>query len=269
MANAWALRPERIVDASATSTAPGHAPVNVANDHMGVVWKSNGGADFQSITVILDTHRVMDTVMVFGASGATANWTLKFDVLADDMVTIIGGGAYTSGVIPFLAGAAMPTHGRGVAMWEVSFAPAALRVYRLTIGGLAGAPATIGRIAIGTRLRLDRNFAFGAGFGVRDFGSLDFSATGAMLRRHGAGLRTVGLTFPGVHRDEVEARVQLLIELQRGTRPIALVTDPAPHPQRQTRCYFGPMTGELGTVWRTAGGHEWRASLTDLVPLPA
>jgi hypothetical protein len=233
---------------------------------MGVVWKSGTGSASQSLIINLGTgiSAPIDTVLLFGCTGAQAAWTLTVDGLLDNETPIAGS---TTGILPFLAGAAMPTHGRGVGYWAGN-AFNTLTKWRLTFGNLGGAAVTIGRVALGSRLQLDRNFAFGAGMGVRDLGSMEFSPSAALLRRRAAKLRTLGLTFPSVYRDEVEAKVQPLVEACAGQEPIVLVTDPEPHAMRQRRCYFGPMIGELGTVWRSAAGHEWRANLIDLVPIP-
>src|SRR3546814_4128372 len=51
------------------------------------------------------------------------------------------------------------------------------------------------RLAIGARIQLDRNFAFGGTFGVHDLGSFDFSPRGVLLRRRSKKLRTVNIGF--------------------------------------------------------------------------
>jgi hypothetical protein len=265
MANAFAFKPERIVGALASSTAAGYDPNYVANDQMGVVWKSNTGSASQTLTVVLDDYgHAIDTVLIFGMTGAQAAWTLTVDAMLDDTTTLNASG----GNAGLLAGATFPTHGRGVGYWAGSVLNSGLKVYRLTFGNLSGAAVTVGRVALGSRMQLERNFAFGGGWGLRDLGNVDFSPQGVMLRRRAARLRTLGLTFPNVRKDEVEARVQPLIELAGAQEPIVLVTDSAADTMRQKRCYFGPMIGDLGTIWRARQSWEWRANLVDLVPIP-
>jgi hypothetical protein len=267
MANAWVLRPLPIAAASATSTAAGYDPMNVANDYSGVVWKSATGLSFRRITIDLGAgnQAAPDTALLFGCTGATSAWTLLVEGSTDSATTT---SIWSSGTIPFLAGETMPTHGRGVGWWESATTTANRRYWRFTIAGLGTDAATVGRIVLGNRLTLERNFGFGAGFGLRDLGAVDFSAQGVMLRRRAAKLRTVGLSFAHVREDEVEAKVQPLIELVGSQEPIALVTDPAADAMRQRRCYFGPLTGDLGTVRRNASAYEWRASLVDLITIP-
>jgi hypothetical protein len=268
MTNAWALRPLPIAGVTplyGIGSAPGHEPMHVANDHMGVIWKS-GQAQYINFQIDLGSPQEFDAVLFFGCTGSTASWVV--DVWGSnspdpDTATSL------SPTMPFLAGSVMPTHGRGVGYWERSSAQPAYRYLRVRVITASEADAVaIGRIAIGTKLTLERNFAFGAGFGVRDLGKVNWSHHGVMLRRRGAKLRTVGLTFPAAKKDEVEQKIQPLLELVAGQEPIVLCTDPDTDPQRQNRLYFGHLVGELGTVWARASGFEWRANLVDLVPIP-
>lgn len=266
MANAWALRPLPLPSITASSTAAGHLASHVANDFAGVVWKSAGGASSVTLTLDMGAATAIDAALFFGCTGAAEGWTLTVQS-ADD--SGFGTNLTThASAVPFLAGAAFPTHGRGVGYWTAASVPTARRYWRFTIGSLANAQVTIARLAIGRRLTLERNFAFGGGWGVRDLGKVDFSRMGVRVRQRGAKLRTLGLSFPNVYKDEVEEKVQPLVEQVAGQEPIVLVTDPEDHAQRQRRCWFGHLTGELGTVWRTAAGWEWRANLIDLIPVP-
>lgn len=261
--NGWAMRPLPFTPLSANS-ADGFEPEAAANDYMGVVWKGNGSPYY---TFDLGSAQDVDAILLFGCTGATSDFRLRVMAASNSGMS---SDLYDSGHLPFLAGADFPTHGRGVAWWTKEDGALSRRYWSIQISSLLGdIQPVIARIAIGKRLDLDRNFGFGAGFGVRDLGAVDFGPHANLIRRHGAGLRTVGLTYPSLHKDEVEEKVQPLIELARGTRPIALVTDPEEHPLRQRRAYFGFMTGDLGTVWRTAAAWEWQASMIDLVPIPA
>lgn len=264
---AWALRPLPIAAATASSTAAGHDPAYVGNDYAGVVWKSAAGGASQSITLDMGEPIAADAALLFGCTGAAPGWTLTVEAGSD--AGLGSGYQLHANAIPFLAGAEFSGHRRGVGWWDRADQLAARRYWRVTIGTPDLAAVTIARIVLGGRLALDRNFAFGAAFGVRDLGRVDWSPSAVLIRRRAPRLRTVGLTFPSVYKDEVEAKVQPLLELVGGQEPIAIVTDPSPHAMRQRRCYFGPLIGDLGTIWRSADAHEWRANLVDLFSVPA
>ncbi len=202
--------------------------------------------------------------MVFGAAGATTAWTMSIDVATQAQGSVFNPGAYTAGnVQQFLAGSEMPTSRNGVSVWQAPGAAITGRYWRIVIGLPSGA-ATIARMVIGKRIQLDRNFNYGAAFGVRDLGSLDFSARGVLLRRRAKKLRTVGLTFSNIRKAEVEAVTQPLLEQIGNTEMVALLTDPAPDPQRQNRAYYGALVGDLGHTWRNAAAFEAKANLVSI-----
>ena len=256
---------------TASATAGGHEAGYVANDHAGVVWKSPTGTATRTLTVDLGADADIDVAMLFGLDGAQPGWTLTIEAATSAQGSGFGPGDYwSSGTMPLLGGSEMPVNGRGIALWQADeelngvSAPTPARYWRFRIGGLASAAAVVARLAMGRRLRLERNFSYGAAFGVRDLGNVDFSRGGVMLRQRGARLRSIGISFASVFKDEVEAQVQPLIEAVGNTGTIALVTDPAADPMRQRRCWFGPMVGDVGTIWRSAAGWEWRVNLVSL-----
>lgn len=265
MSNAVIVKPLPFAGVSASSTAAGLDPAYVGNDHMGVVWCSATGAASRTITIDMGADVTIDTMVLIGCTGAAASWTLKVDAATAAQGATFPAGSWIGAALPFLAGSAMPVSGRGRALW---FAPAspppASRYYRLTIAGLANAAAVIGRLVVGRKIQLQRNFGFGAAFGVKDLSNVDFSARGVLLRRRGAKLRTIGITYSNVYRDEVEKVVHPLIEEIGISEPIALILDPDADEQRQNRIWFGPLVGDLGSVWAKPGGFEWRASLVGL-----
>lgn len=266
MGKAWVMQPLAMPSVTAGSTAAGYAAANMASDYAGVVWKSAGGASSVAIAVDLGSAIALDAAIFFGCTSAQTAWTLTVEA-ADDAGFTTGLVSYAS-AIQFVAGSGFPSHGRGVGFWSASSATAAKRYWRFTIGALSNAQVTIARICVGKKLQLNRNFAFGGGWGVRDLGKVDFSAQGVRIRRRAAKLRTIGLSFPAAHKDEVEQKILPLIEVVAGQEPIVLVTDPDADALRQQRCYFGHLIGELGTIWRTAAAWEWRANLVDLIPVP-
>lgn len=265
MSNAVIVKPLAFSSASASSTAAGSDPAYVGNDHMGVVWKSATGAASQTLTIDMGANVTIDSILLLGCTGAKSSWTLKVEAATAAQGATFPAGSWAGAALPFLAGSAMPVSGRGRSVW---FAPAspppASRYWRLTIAGLANAAATVARLVMGRKIQLQRNFQFGAAFGVRDMSNVDFSVRGVLLRRRGVKLRSVAVTFGAVYKDEVEAVVHPLIEEIGISEPVALITDPDDDAQRQNRIWFGPLVGDLGTVWAKPGGFEWRASLIGL-----
>lgn len=266
MGTAIIVSPLALPSVTASSSAGGYSPAYVDNDFMGVVWRSATGSASQSLTVDFGGDVAIDTALMLGCTGATGDWTLTVQAATAAQGPGFPGGSWSSGAGPFLAGTAMPVNGRGKALWMApeDGGPPAARYWRFTIGGLSGGAATVARLVLGMRIALARNFQFGATFGVRDLGSTEFSVRGVLLRRRGAKLRALGLTFGSVYRDEVEGQVSPLVERAGNSEPIAIVIDPDPHAQRQNRIWFGPLVGDVGMVWAKASGFEWRCNLVDL-----
>lgn len=245
----------------------GADPMNVANDYMGVVWTSANNAGGKTMTVDLGASPgAVDTVLMFGCTGIPVGTTMAVEAADDSGFTT---NYFISAAAIFIAGATFPVHGRAVGYWERAAGPLTRRYWRFTFDtGVSSAVMTIARVAMGSKLQLAREFSFGGAWGVRDLGSVDWSPAGVLLRRTAAKLRTIGLTYSNVYKDEVETKVQPLLQQRAGQQPIVLVTDATVDTLRQTRCWFGPLIGDLGTIWRTAAGWEWRANLVDLVPIP-
>lgn len=261
MSNAIFLSPLPIVAAAASSTAGGYDVAYVANDHMGVTWKSGAGSSSQNVVIDLGADSAFDTIALFGLTGAQPGWTLQVQA-ATAAQGGFGGSFWSSDPVTLLASSAMPSSGRGKAYWTPPpDTPPPSRYIRLVFGSLSSAAVTVARVVIGKRFQPSINFKFGATFGVRDLGSLDFSVRGVLLRRYGAKLRTTGLTFPHEHRDKIEAIVQPLFERIGNTDCIAMVTDPDAHAERQKRMYFGPLIGDLESIFARPGGFEWRANM--------
>lgn len=266
MSNAIGFKPLAIAAATASATAAGFDPAYVGNDYMGVQWKSPTGAASRSLVIDLGGDTAFDTIALFGLTGAQPGWTLQVEAATAAQGSGFPGGSWVGTAAGLLAGTAMPTSGRGKSLWLAPSAspPPASRYIRLTFAALSNAAVAVSRVAIGKQFQFARNFEFGAAFGVRDLGSFEFSARGVPLRRRAEKLRSVGISFGNVYRDEVEAIVHPLLEQVGNTEPIVLVTDPDAHAQRQNRMWFGPLVGDLGTVWPRASGFEWRANLVGL-----
>jgi len=269
MSNAVFMRPLPISIYQASNTLAGYAAANMANDHLGVVWKAQqADASFYWFTVDLGSDQPIDTIAMLGLTGATNDWQMYAICATDAQGPTFGAGLYYSyPLVQLCAGGASIPSGRRRSYWEKpAGGPAAARYWRIHITTPANNTAiTVGRLAIGKRIQLQHNFDFGGAFGVRDTGKVDWSTRAVFLRRRGVKLRTTGISFNRMYKDEVETTVQPVLELLGNTGPIFLLTDPDAHYQRETRMYFGPMIGELGTVWAQAnGGHQWQCNIVDL-----
>lgn len=263
MSNAWLLKPLPIAAASASSTASGYDPAYVDNDHLGVVWKS-GAIAGPAIDIDVGADSAIDTALLLGLTGAAAPWQLSVKAATEVQGSAFGAGSYAGAAQDLLAGSEMPTSGRGIGLWAPGDAPALSRYMRFTIAQGSTAPVTVGRIAAGKRIALQRNFSFGAALGVRDLGKLDFSRRGGLMRTRGARLRTIGIKFAAAHRDEVEQAILPLIEEIGNGDPVGLILDPSPHAERQRRIWFGFLVGDLQAIWARADGFEWSVNLVSI-----
>jgi hypothetical protein len=267
MANALMLQPLPVVASrSSGGTITKGAPANLFNDYAGVVFERHcpdAGPYNITLTFDLGVDALVDTVMLFGLEllPAAATMVISHATAAQGDFT---GSFSTEAAVPAYAGTIPLSSGKGVGLWAAT-APFTARYLQVTLYGTApGQSARVSRIVVGKRIQLARNFSFGAQFGVRDLGSLDFSARGVLLRRRAAKLRTVALTFSNIRKEEVEASTKPLLEQIGNTEMIALVTDPAEDDQRQSRCYFGPLVGDLSHVWRNAAAWEAKINLVSI-----
>lgn len=262
MANAFLMRPLRWASATATGTASGFSVDNLSPwpvPRMGRVWRAPNTFG-QDLTFDLGSDQPVDTIALFGignANGAPTTdqtWQISLATAAQGNFT---GASWTGSTDPLLAGSVLPVSGRGKALWLApAGAPAAARYVRITIFNPGTMVQQVALVAIGQRFQPQRNYAYGAAFGVRDLGQLDYSPRGVVLRRPGVKLRGLGLTFQAVRRDEVENTLQRLFERVGNTDPLVLVTDPDAHAQRQNRMGIGHLTGNLGTIHRVPGAYQ-------------
>lgn len=262
MSNGFILAPLPIVSVTADTTAGSTAAANVTNDFVGVVWRSAAGTSAR-LDVDLGSDQVVDTIVLFGLAGAPADAELTVH-LATEAQGAFTGARWTGAVQPLYAGAVMPVIGKGRALWLAPAAsppPAAVRYVRLGFDGPTNYAAEVSRVVIGKRFQPARNFVFGGGPGVRDLGALDYSPRGVLMRRRAAKLRTLGLTWANLYRDEFENGALPLMEAIGNTEMVAMVSDPDPHPQRQNRIYYGSLFGEQRGTLRNAVAAEWPTTL--------
>lgn len=271
MANAWIINPLSPIGFSGSSGSALGTPANVANDYAGVIWKSVALAYPTAIELRLDlgSDQPIDTLALFGVKDAPADAKMRV-LLATQAQGNFTGAYWMSDEQDLYAGSTMPANGQGVALWSAASSaggapPAAARYVDIYFYKAASTIAvTVSRVVIGKRIALERNFTFGASFGVKDLGSLDFSARAVLMRRRAKKLRTLGLTFSSIHKDELESLTKPLLEQIGNTEMIAVVTDPTADAQRQNRCYFGPLVGDLGQTWRKADAFEAKVNVVSI-----
>lgn len=264
MANAWIIAPLPASAVVGGGTVAGYDPANVANDYAGVVWRATAAGN-PYLRLDLGSDQVIDTVALFGLTGFTSGSGLTISVATSAQGSGFSPGNFTNftyPVAPVLGGSVMPANGRGVGLYSTP-APVTGRHVLIVFYDLV-ATVEVARAVAGKRVQLERNFGFGAAHGVRDLGSLEFSRRGVLTRTRGKKLRTIGLTFSNVRKDEVEGSVKPMLEQIGNTEMVALITDPAADAQRQNRAYFGPLVGDLTAVWRNAAAFETKINLVSI-----
>jgi hypothetical protein len=265
MGNALVMAPLPIVGATASATILG-APTHVSNDYMGLVWRVGG--DNPTLTVDMGGDVAVDTIGLLGILLPPPGAVLTVQAATAAQGSGFGGGAYWEApAVALYGGSQRLVNGMGVSLWRADPAtpPPVARYWRFKFSALGGQGIQISRVAIGKQLVLARNFKFGAGFGVRDFGQAEFSRRGNLLRRRGPKHRLLQLSFAAAFREEVEAAIGPLVEQVGNTETVLIVTDPDPDPMRERRTYFGVLVGNLGWIWRTASAHQWDVSLESLL----
>jgi hypothetical protein len=261
MANAWLLKPHPITSATASSVSIGAAS-NVALDYAGVVWASGSGTS-HALLIDLGADRALDTVMLFGVVAPAGTTFIAQGATSAQGSGFASGGYPDTPSASIFAGSIRLTGGTGVTLATPTGWPP-VRYVRFVFTLPTAGVVQASRAVIGSRILLERNFSFGAAFGVRDLGSFDFSRRGVPLRTRGAKLRTLGLSFSSIRKDEVEASTKPLLEQVGNTEMIALITDPAVDAQRENRCYFGPLVGDLSHTWRNAAAFEAKVNIVSI-----
>jgi hypothetical protein len=238
---------------------------NLLNDYAGVIAQTAcavGSTNQAKIQIDLGADTSFDTILIFGVElfPTNGNLIINYATAAQGAFT----GAFstdTSGSA--YAGSAAMTTGKGVSFWSLN-APVTARYVQIVYEagtGVTGKSVRASRVVIGKKVTLQRNFSYGGGPGVKDLGSMDFSRRGVLIRTIGKKLRILSMTFSYINRDEMQNSIRPLIERQGNTGPIAIVTDPAADADRQNRCYFGVLVGDLGAAQRNARAWEAKTNL--------
>lgn len=268
MANAFLLAP--LAPAGAIfqdSTLQAGQPAFAFNDYAGVTVQlaCDAGGNAAAFRFDLGADTAFDTVMVFGVEllpQTAGQFVMRWATAAEGNFT----GTYSqdnSGSC--YAGSVLPVSGKGVSMLMRSTPVTARYVQLIWYAGAAGQSIRFSRVVLGKRFQPTIGFEYGGQFGVRDLGALDVNARGVLLRHRGKKLRTVSLNFPRLSKQEAESIAQKMLEQVGNTECIAVCTDPMPDAERQNRCYFGPLVGDLSRTWATASGHEVRVNLLGLM----
>lgn len=256
MSNAIIVEPLAISSVKAIDgSATGYDPAVVANDLLGVVWQSEVET-MTRLRIDLGSDVPFDTIILLGLGGTLSTATLQVSIATDAQGPSFGP-SWSDSARTLTAGANAPRSGRQKSLWTApAGAPAAARYIMLRFDIPASSAISVGRVIVGQRIALQRNFRFGAARGVRSLGDVRFSPSGVPLVRRGGKLRTIGLSFSAIYNDEVENSIAPLIERVGTDTPIALVTDPADHADRQNRIYFGYLDGAPGTVQARAASYQ-------------
>ena len=250
MSNALLIQPYALSSVTASATDSGYAASNLSTDYMGMTWQGTGTTF--NVDVDLGSDKAIDSVVLLGLSGVSTSWNWLVKTATAAQGSSFAASTTVVASSQMLAGTTLTSAALGKAF--ATFGAVTGRYVRFTITPPASATIRMARIVVGDGFTLATNFLFGAGFGVKPLGSLDFSARGVLLRRSGAKLRSLAISFPAASRSEVETSIQPLLEVLGNDNPLCIVTDPDADAQRINRIYFGFLVGSLGTVWARLGG---------------
>lgn len=249
MSNAFIVRPLPFSGVTAEGSAAGTSLAYLGNDFIGVVHRGTGTTTGQIVASFAAAQSIDCAALLSCAFGSAATW------------------AYTAGGVSaqlvYPSGNVLPVSGRGHGLIE--FTGLSASSVQLDFASLGGAPVEAGRLVIGKKIQLARNFAFGGSRGVQDTGGLDWSIAGVPLRRYGKRLRTVRISFENAYKDEVEAAILPLLEYVGTTDPILLCLDSGADAQRMNRLYFGFLKGTQEVVQRNSRGFRWGCEMVSLI----
>lgn len=258
MANALILEPIAMSTITPSATASGYTGANMALDQMGLVWNSGSGSATRDIEIDLGADTALDTIVLIGLNGAQSTWDWSIDLATAAQGPFTG--AFFAGTSrDLLAGANATTSGLGKAFWQASSEtspPASARYVRINFTNLSNAAVEVSRIIIASAFQPSINFSYGAAYGVRPLGAVNFSNTGVLLRRQAAKMRGVGLSFRAATQAEIEDSIQPLLERIGNDKPLCIVTNPDANANLQNRIYFGFLTGNLGSIHARLGGFQ-------------
>ncbi len=261
MANGFLLRSYGFTATSPTTLEAGTDAAFTANDYMGMVARgATSGVDVD-IRIDLGYAAYVDTIAVLNSncgSGASA-W-----LIAGSATNNFGAPdfSYSPGMS---AGEGSSSRGFRHPMYLLP-TPQTCRYWLIRIAGAGGVKPELARIVIGQRYQWAKNFGFDVSRGARDLGDVSFSPRGAMLRRRGRILRTLGLSWGFVNQSEAEAiALPFLLESVGNYEFLLACLDPVADLERSRRLYFGPLEGNLALTWRAQNIFEKRLQMVSVI----
>jgi hypothetical protein len=257
MGNAIIVEPYNLQVVVAEGSSGGTEPGNLNNDWIGVVHRGTAVAPPALVSADFGGALPVDTVALLNSTGTATQWEVNGGTVSG------ASNVYLASGLTFAAGATGTTSGK---VHSLHLLPAIYmaRYWTARFTAMAGV-FEAGRYVLGRKYQPARNFSFGAAFGVQDLGGGKFNSQGVWLPQPGIIQRTIGLSFTSTTRQEAELTLQPLLERVGNSKHILLVTNPDPDTLLQKRMYFGPLQGNLDTLWRVPDGWEWRANLVSTI----
>jgi hypothetical protein len=258
MSNGFLCNSDLFTATAGGGVVSGTSAAFLSNDFMGMVLRFSAGTpffatiDFGAANAI-DTFALLNTNLPVGAA-----WYLQGSSASDFS------SGYDSGPIADGGEISNVRTGRRHLLLTLP-TQQSFRYWRVVINGVTGVQLEAARLIIGRRTLYARNFEFGAQRGVRDLGEVEFGPAGALLRRAGRVLRTLGISFPMVTQQETEFIGLRLLETLGNTGFVFACLDDEASQFRSERMYFGPLEGNLAMTWRAHDTFEKRLQLVSVI----
>lgn len=261
MTNAFIVKPlvPTAISASTGGTAAGTAAAYLVNDFIGTLWRSTATSGNTAIDVDFSAAVGVDFAALLSSNGACATQ----QIAGATSQANLGSAGYIGAAAPFAAGATVPISGRINSFADLGSVQN-YRWWRFQQNTLSAA-FEAGRLVLGQKFQPARNFTFGASFGARDLGGMDWSRQAVPLETPGKIMRTVGLSWSAVSKVEAEERLQALLETIGNRGFATVVSDGDVNANRQSRMFHGVLEGSLDRLWRTADAFEWRCNLRSVI----
>jgi hypothetical protein len=260
MSNGFLLRSYSFTTADFSTPAAGTSGAFVANDFMGMVMRSASAANPAAVRLDLGFARAIDTVAVLECFARTSSGGVSITIGNDStFATFVESVDATPPGGEYLA-ASFLRHAVG---YFTTATPC--RYVLVQVNGDGVFLPQFARALVGTRLQPARNFSFGVARGARDLGEVEFSPRGAMLRRRGRKLRTLGLSWGFLTQVEAEGFSIPLFEGAGETEFILACLNPDADVERNRRLYYGPLEGNLSLTWRAHDLWEKRLQMVSVI----
>ena len=261
MTNGFIVKPLvwNVIGVPAGGTAAGTSENYLGNDYIGTVWRTTATSAHAALDVDFGAAVGVDFVALLSSNGACTNQQVYGATVQGNLEST----GYLGTATTFAAGATTPSSGRINSFSDLGSVQSYRwwRIYQRTLTAAFDA----GRLVIGRKFQPARNFTFGASFGARDLGGMDWSRQAVPLETPGKIMRTVGLSWSAVSKVEAEETLQVLLETIGNRGFITVVSDGDANANRQSRMFHGVLEGSLDRLWRTADAFEWRCNLRSVI----